>query len=185
MALLVLVRLMTLIELIIMGGAISGFLVGGSYGYSHAGVWGAVLGCVGGVVGGWVAAASLALAVVLPALAASAVGELFSRLRRARYFGLYWVSSNAAEWNAVYCRLNSGQEISGIVVLKSGSEWVVDIGVGFPAVIDSHEHPALKLGLGERFTWQVASFRHREREVVLSPVVTAESAPFEASERAD
>ena len=85
---------------------------------------------------------------------------------------MYWAAAHAVEWNAVYCRVELDQVMSGLVVLKSSSGWV-DLGLGFPAVVTASEYPELSLCVGERFTGRVSSFRLLKREVVLAPVVVA------------
>lgn len=128
---------MTLIELTAFLGGVAGLVAGGVAGYRFGfvgSVAGALLGFVAGLVGG-------------TALLGGGwmVGIWLERGKRRRalahYFGRYWDKARASAWAQLKESVRGGQRVRGVVKHTFYYGAFVDLGCGFPALLQTVDGP--------------------------------------------
>lgn len=158
---------MNLIECSSLAGALVGSGVGAVFGYQWAGVLGAGAGAAGGFVVGLFPGPLIGIGLGWGILTQSH----WSRRKRLRpRLGRYWTRDRAQAWADLKERLPVATEVQGTVILRESSDCHLDIGVTFPARIDSwnHPHDPEPPPLDSRVEATVLSFDDATREVVLT-----------------
>ncbi|WIG95938.1 hypothetical protein [Myxococcus sp. SDU36] len=159
---------MNLIECSSLAGALAGSCVGGVFGYQWAGVLGAGAGAVGGLVLGLFPGPLIGGGLFWVVL----TQERWSRRKRLRpRLGRYWTRDRAQAWVDLKERLPVATAVQGTVILRESFGCHLDIGVAFPARIDSWNHPHDDPDpppLDARVEATVRSFDDENREVVLT-----------------
>jgi hypothetical protein len=142
--------------------------VGGWLGWTTLGLIGAVVGVPLGCVGGWfvghlLVEANFALAIR---------GEVRERRRALRsIFGEYWKPERKADWVRVAGSAKKGDSLTGRVVAQFYCGVVLDVGLGFPAVLTKlrFEQPfSENPPVGSEVTARIDESREANREFHLT-----------------
>lgn len=143
-------------------------LICGALGASSFGWLGAVAGAPIGLVVGWFAGwflveANFALAIR---------GEVSERRRTLRpIFGEYWKPDRKTEWEQVVGSLKTGDSLTGQVVAHFDYGVVLDVGLGFPAILTKlrfHTPFAENPPIGAEVTARIDEICHANRELHLT-----------------
>ena len=158
---------MTMMELMALLGGVAGVLAGGLVGHRFGvvgAVFGAVIGLIAGLMGGTVLVGG-----------GSIIGIWQERGARRRalapHFGRYWEQGRATAWAELKERVRGGQPVRGVVRLTLSYGAFVNLGLGFPALLETvdgakgiHPLPAV----GESVEGFVSDFEDEGFELTVS-----------------
>ncbi|NBD08333.1 hypothetical protein [Corallococcus silvisoli] len=159
---------MNLFELAGLLGAGVGLVTGAWLGHDHAGTVGLMGGAVAGVVGGFASG----IGAVAGMFGIAIFQERWTkRFKLAPRFRRYWARRQAASWAAVKDRLVGGETVRGRVVLEAHYGRFLDLGVGFPALLQAVDSGGLVSDLphlGDDAEAVVLEFDDADQEIVLT-----------------
>lgn len=159
---------MNLIEMAGLLGAGVGLVTGAWLGYDHAGAVGLMGGAVAGVVGGFASGIGAVAGMFGIAIFQE---RWIKRCKLAPRFSRYWDRRRAVSWAAVKDQLVGGKTVRGRVVLEVSYGRFLDLGVGFPALLQAVDSGGLVSELprlGDDAEALVLQFDDADQEIVVT-----------------